>query len=372
MYFNLPLFKNVLEKEILNKIVQTKRKKKFRSSSSCNKFNISTQIASKPNPYILLVGAAGTGKTTVSKRIVTSSFEEGRFALFVPLSSVNPHTPIDLKCFCCSMNYFSSCDKFSDTQSDESLAWLLANQHKVTLVLDGLDQARFKVARKSSSNADVRGKYPPSELLFLLLSRTFLPDVRLVLTTRPRSCKDFFSDALPSCILVLDHFAEMDTKKLLNYYIKTGNVDQVVEKLFKTSPRVHRLINCPLFLRFFASLVNSVGLNEIWPIVKSTSNFFEELLNRITQCTHNTIKQELEDTDVLNKISKLAYKKTLEKSIAIDNNDLSSLNIEPSEIKDLSFGFQGYKNNVLVGPNLFYFAHQSIQVSLIINFFTLL
>lgn len=270
------------------------------------------------------------------------------------------------------MNYFSSGVNFSDSQSDEAFAWLLANQHKLTLVLEGLDQATFKVAKKSSSSVGVHGEYLPSELLYLLLSRTFLPGVRLIVTTRPRSLMDIYPGGYPEFCLLLDgNLAETDMKKLLNFYIKTGNADQIVEKLYKTSPRVHRLVQCPLFLRSFAGLVNSVGLSEIWPIVKSTANFFEELFTRLQQCAHNAGQKETEDTGVLDKISKLAYKKTMEKSIFIDNDDLSSLNIAPGEVQELAVVVHGYKNYVLVGPNSFCFAHQSIQVSRIFHYFCL-
>ena len=275
---------------------------------------------------------------------------------------IDPQQPIDLKYFLLSlgMTYFSSDLRFSEHQSDEALAWLLANQHNVTVVLDGLDQARFKVSSIGIS-PNVNKKYLPSELLFLILSRTFLPGIRLILTSRPHSILNFHQTIQPDFVLFLDDLTETNMRTLMSFYIQIGNVDQIIEKLLEKSPRVQQLIYCPLFLRLFASLLNLTGLNEIWKIVQSTANLFDELLRRLQDCAHNA--GEIEDVSVFNKISELAYIKTIERSVVIDQNDLSSLNIAPSEIQDLAFGIHGTSNSAFVGPSLFYFAHQSIQVS---------
>ena len=150
-------------------------------------------------------------------------------------------------------------------------------------------------------------------------------------------------------------------KTLMSFYIQIGDVDKIIEKLLEKSPRVQQLIYCPLFLRIFASLLNLVGLNEMWKIVQSTANIFDELVIRLQDCAHNA--GEIEDTNILNKIAKLAFRKTMEGSIVIDQHDLSKLDIEPSEIQNLAFGIHGDTNSALVGPSLFYFSHQSIQVS---------
>ena len=326
------------------------------------------QLKTNPNLYILIIGPAGSGKTTLSKRCVLSTFQCNRYALFVPLMIVDPRQPIDLKYLLLNlgMAYFSNGITFSANQAEEALAWLLANQHIVTVVLDGLDQARFKIsAFKSSSNINIRKKYLPSELLFIILSRQILPDVRLILTSRPHSVLNFSVNIQPDFVLFLDDLSEANMRILMSFYIRTDNVDQIISKLLEKSPRVQQLIYCPLFLRLFAILVNLAGLHEIWEIVQSTASLFDELLRRLQDCAHNA--GEIDDTNVLNKIIKLAYIKTMEGSVVMDQNDLSNLSIEPSEIQDLAIGVHGESNSALVGPSLFYFAHQSIQVSTVLR-----
>ena len=199
---------------------------------------------------------------------------------------VDPGQPIDLKYFLfeLGMKHFSNGVNFSEHHKNEALTWLLANQHNVTVVLDGLDQARFEITNINvSSNLDVRNKYHPSELLFLILSRKFLPDVRLILTSRPHSILNFDQAIHPDLVLFLDDLSETNMRTLMSYYIQTGDVEQILEKVLEKAPRVQQLIYCPLFLRLFASLVNLAGLSEIWTIVQSTANLFDELIRRLQE-----------------------------------------------------------------------------------------
>ena len=93
----------------------------------------------------MLIGPAGAGKTTMSKRIVVSTFNRNKVCFFIPLAFVNPSEPIDLKylLFKLSMNLFSSSTSMSEDQMEIAFNWVLNNQDKITLVLDGVDQARL-------------------------------------------------------------------------------------------------------------------------------------------------------------------------------------------------------------------------------------
>ena len=321
------------------------------------------KIRKTPNPFILIIGPAGSGKTTLSKRVVLSTFKNNNFALIVPLAFIEPKRPIDLKylLFGLPLMYFSNDNKFSEKQINVAFAWLLANQHKITIVLDGLDQARFSLQScQVSKEIDVNKTYSASEILYLILSRNVLPKVRLILTSRPHSILKFENTIQPNYILFLDDLSEEDMKKLIRFYIKTESVDKIIDKILEKSQRIHQLTFCPLFLRLFCHLYEIVG-DEIWIIIKSTANLFDELLNRLQSCAHKA--SQLDEDEIMTKLSKLAYKTTMQRSVVITQEDLLECQITPNEVQDLMIGVHGDTNNALVGPSLFYFAHQSIQVS---------
>ena len=312
----------------------------------------------------MLIGPAGAGKTTLSKRVVLSTFHKKRYAYFAPLAFVDPQQPIDLKylLFKLGLMYFSSDIKFNENQLDIAFAWLVANQHKVTIVLDGLDQARFSLQEcEASTEIDIHKKYLPSELLFLILSREILPGVRLILTSRPHSILNFDKAIQTKLVVYLDDLSEDDMKTLFRFYLQSDDVDKIIKKLLDKSPRIQQLTYCPLFLRLFCHLYQIAG-DEIWTIVESTANLFDELLTRLQRCAHKG--SQLDEDEVMTKLSKLAYNKTTQRSVVITQEDLSECSITPNEVQDLMIGVHSNSNSALVGPSLFYFSHQSIQVSL--------
>ena len=53
----------------------------------------------------------------------------------------------------------------------------------------------------------------------------------------------------------------------------------------------------------------------------------------------------------------------MERSVVITQEDLLECQITPNDVQDLMIGINPGSDSALVGSNLFYFAHQSIQVS---------
>ena len=181
------------------------------------------QIRGNRNPYILIIGPAGAGKTTMSKRVVLSTFQNNNYSFFIPLAFIDPKKPIDLKylIFTLGLLYFSSNIKFNENQQNVAFAWLLANQHKITIVLDGLDQARFTLQNcQAQLDINVHKKYLASELFSLILSRKMLPKVRLILTSRSHTILNLEKEMRPNYLLYLDDLSVDDMKKLLKFYIK--------------------------------------------------------------------------------------------------------------------------------------------------------
>ena len=74
-----------------------------------------------------------------------------------------------------------------------------------------------------------------------------------------------------------------------------------------------------MFLRLFCHLYEIVG-EEIWKIVESTANLFDELLNRLQSCAHKG--SQIDNDELMTKLSKLAYNKTMQRSVVITQEDL--------------------------------------------------
>ena len=341
--------------------------KKYSSSQSENHQSDekATKTLNNHSVYILLIGPAGAGKTTISKRVALATFQQKRHCIFVPLAFLHPNEPTSLKYLLLNipMMLFTSKVRLSEHDLDVAFKWLLANQNSITVIFDGLDQARIKLeGSEVTSGFNVNKKYKPSALIFLILSRNFLPDVRLILTSRPHSILNFHAQIQPDHVLYLDDLAEEDMRILMQFYTKSRDIDEIVAKLLENSPRVQQLTYCPLFLRIFCQLFELIGSVEIWKIIQSTASLFDELLRRLQQSSHNA--GEIEDENIFAKIVNLAHAKTMSGSVVIDQNDLERFGIEAKDAQNLMIGIHGEANAALIGPCLFYFSHQSVQVGL--------
>ena len=317
----------------------------------------------------MLIGPAGAGKTTMSKRIVVSTFNRNKVCFFIPLAFVNPSEPIDLKylLFKLSMNLFSSSTSMSEDQMEIAFNWVLNNQDKITLVLDGVDQARLELNRIFfATNINLLSKFQPSQLIFFILSRRVLKGTRLVLTSRPHSVLNFSSYIQPNYTVYLVDLAEDDIKNLMRFYTITDNEENIVKRLLESSSNVYKLVACPLFLRLFCHLYRTVERTEVWTKVQSTADLFNELLKRLQHSSHNA--SNLDKAEVLDKLSKLAYDKTMEGSVVMTQEDLTNAGLTIDMAQDLMLGFR--TDYALVGSSLYYFAHQSIQVSIMLVCFT--
>ena len=118
-----------------------------------------------------------------------------------------------------------------------------------------------------------------------LLTRKFLPDVRLILTSRPHSILNFQKSIQPNYVLYIDDLSKKNMKALFQFFIKTENVDEILYKLLEKSPKIQQLTLCPLYLRLFCHLYEVVG-DEIWKVVESTASLFDKLITNLLLSAH--------------------------------------------------------------------------------------
>ena len=121
---------------------------------------------------------------------------------------------------------FTNKPNASEHDLDVSFEWILENQNKITVILDGLDQTASTFQSVTvQPQADVRKKYNPFELISLVLSRKVLPYVRLILTSRPHSILNFKEDMQPDQLFYLDDLNEEDMRSLMGFYVNGSDVE---------------------------------------------------------------------------------------------------------------------------------------------------
>ena len=316
--------------------------------------------------YLMVIGPAGSGKTTLTKRIVKKYLEEKKMAFFISFHRIGKNDRWNLKNLLLKFPLILHGKiQPSDTQIEYDFQWILKNEEKCLIVLDGLDQSEFEISNQPLEDIDINDELFPSQLISLLLSRKFLKNVRLILTSRPHSIAQFSPLIQPNIVIFLNDLTKEDTEILMRYYIQEVDVEKILKILSMKSPRVHTLVHNPLFLRIFAMLYNLAG-EKIWKIVKTTSSLFYEIIGYHQDSAHYGSEVGVEELN--KKLGKMSFKKTMiEKSVVFNNDDLKEVNLTSNDIQDLVFAvvenFTKHNNSSVVGVMLFYFMHQSIQVS---------
>ena len=322
--------------------------------------------------FFFLIGPAGCGKTTLTKRMVKTWIEEKKMAFLIPFAQIDKNERHSLKFlltqFLCRFHNLEHDP--SEEEIDEAFQWILANQDQCLLVFDGLDQSSFDISNEPIEDPDINDEFLPGDLVSLLMSRRFLPNCRLVVTSRPHSLAQFAPVIQPQIVVFLNDLLSNDVEKLMNHYLDHGSASDIMAKLWVKSPRIHQLVYNPLFLRLVVLLNNEVG-EDVWTYVNTTAKLFFEVIDRLQMSAHHECGLDVDDVKVLNlKLGEMALSKTMEGTVIFEQKDLEKYGLSGENVQDFLFGvmkISSSKHNsaLLVGLMVFYFNHQSTQVNIL-------
>ena len=313
--------------------------------------------------YVLLIGPAGCGKTTMSKRFVKTIIDNGGIAFFLSFHHLSNKYPWTLSQFLFKIPIIvHKGGEPSDHAIVDDFNWVVRNQDKCTLVLDGLDQSPFEISNPPPSNVTMNDILTPADIISLLLSRKFLPGIKIIVTSRPHSITNLQPRIQPDLTLFLNDLSKKDMITLIDHYLDIEDSQKFLEIVEQKSFRIYQLIYNPLFLRLFSMLYVEVG-DSIWLYTSTTAKLYIELIKRL-QCSSNYGNED-DIYDVSFKLERIAFDTTMNDSVVFEQKDLDRHNLTTNQVQDLVFSSLTTsigENSSIVGSVLMYFNHQSIQV----------
>ena len=327
--------------------------------------SVAAKLRSKHDLHLMLIGPAGCGKTTLTKRIASRCIGNNQLVIPISFHNIGKNVRMSLKYFLSGYVFITHHVSVSpDEDIETSFQWLLHNQENVVIIFDGLDQARFDIANQPPNDATMDDKLLPEVLISLILSRKVLPDTRVIITSRPHSIVNFSTHIQPDEVIYVNDLKRTGMVELMNFYIGEDNVDEILKRLEMKSSRIFQLIHNPLFLRLFAMLHDQVADN-IWSYLTTTSSMFKELIERLQSSAN--FNSECCGEKLIKKMAEVAYQCTMQGSVIVTNEDLKGKELSANDVQDLMFGVKGQCSGAearsLVGMMKFFFHHQSIQVS---------
>ena len=301
------------------------------------------------NKFQCLIGPPGVGKTTLSMRLVKN--QTYKLSIHLRFSKINYKNKLTLQQLLLKKKFANF--NFAPEKYQKVFSWILANQSKCLLVLDGLDQAQFDLSDEPPQE-DYDESLNVNTIIGCLFNKTFLPEVRIIVTSRPHALSPLHHTLRPDIIYQLQGLSQHDTATLLQCFAG-DRFEEMSRKFKQVGEKLEDLCRCPLVLQMFylSQIKPSKSIGE----ATSLTTIFATVLENLQHSKHYQAKFQ----EVQVKLARLAYNSFINNQIMITWADVEKEGLKENEINDLIIvipGYEGMSFQVLDVEKTMFFSHQ--------------
>ncbi|XP_076808565.1 uncharacterized protein LOC143451808 [Clavelina lepadiformis] len=308
------------------------------------------ELLKSNNRFTAFIGYPGSGKTTLSKRLAKTEKYKCLYYKFMEM-------PVGKEVSFRKLIMDNIYPDLDDSTREDAWEWIKKNQKSCLLLFDGLDQAEWSFKDKVPK-VDYDTPQSVPDLIANLCNKQFLPDIKLVFTSRPHSVIKLPAPLRPDSTILLGDLPLEGMKKLF-YFYAGASADKLWNDLSRNAKIVFALCFNPLLLQ----LVIAAGLAPTTQIgkISTTTRVFATVLENL-RCSDNAKHQDI--NLLVKQLSEVAFKATMRSTVVITRDDLRAVGLEPDEIQDIVVGIYAHfaaVSRVFDGHVKYYFAHQLYQ-----------
>ncbi|XP_076808702.1 uncharacterized protein LOC143451841 [Clavelina lepadiformis] len=308
------------------------------------------ELLKSKDRFTAFIGYPGSEKTTLSKRLAKTEEYKCLYYKFMEM-------PVGEKVSFRKLIMDNIYPDLDETTREDAWEWIKENQKSCLLLFDGLDQAEWSLKDKVPK-VDYDTPQSVPDLIANLCNKHFLPDIKLIFTSRPHSVISLPAPLRPDSTILLGDLP-LDGMKELFYFYAGASADELWNDLSRNAKLVFALCFNPLLLQ----LVIAAGLAPTTKIGKiiTTTRVFATVLENL-RCSDNAKHKDI--LLLVQQLSEVAYKTTMRSSVVITRDDLIAVGLEPDQIQDIVVGIYAHFAavcRVFDGHVKYYFAHQLYQ-----------
>ncbi|CAK8682555.1 unnamed protein product [Clavelina lepadiformis] len=231
--------------------------------------------------FTAFIGYPGSGKTTLSKRLAKTEEYTCLYYKFMEM-------PIGEKVSFRKLIMDNIYPDLDETTREDAWEWIKENQKSCLLLFDGLDQAEWSFQDKVPK-VDYDTPQSVPILIANLCNKHFLPDIKLVFTSRPHSVITLPAPLRPDSTILLGDMP-LDGMKELFYYYAGASADKLWNDLSRNAKIVFALCYNPLLLQ----LVIAAGLAPTTKFgkISTTTRVFATVLENL-RCSEHAKHQDI-------------------------------------------------------------------------------
>ena len=308
----------------------------------------------KEHRFIALLGLPGSGKTTCSRRLVEQVQAQGLIWFHLTFLDMGfKQEKLTLKDLILS----TLSSEFSLNIYDAVFDWIVVNQKKVVIIMDGFDQTDWTLPPECPRRP-LNCPQLVEDIMYSLMNRYFLPEARLIFTSRPHAMQAIPHHLRPDATYMIGDLSPDDMRTLF-FGLCGTKAEKAWDILETNTPELMNVCLCPLILQLYIKVVlsSSARTSE----VTTTTRIFDAVLEKLRHSDHT---RHSDINRIFARLARLSFAATSCGTETINWDQLRKFDLDAETVQDLVIPLHDDQEEacqVLEGSKKLYFCHQTFQ-----------